>query len=341
MTIAAGDSLYVDEDFSGAIDKYTDALNSLGPDPVLLSHRAAAHLRLSNYTSALDDCEASLRLSPQSAITHFRKGISLFMTNRYSEALRSFESAEDLSCPADVSSWKKRTKLFIQPPKEQSTPVEKEIQKSTQPETPPTVTPPKPAPSTPAILSEQHIYPSKIRYDWLQTTSHVSIEIFAPSIDRNLVHVTPSSSSVEITFPLPTGSDYMLDLELAGEIDPSDVSISTTKKKVEIKLKKANSQRWKVLERGQEATTVDPKMYPSSRGAKDWTKIAKEKYAEIEDEEKKNQDFLAQIFSQGDPDTQRAMQKSFLESGGTVLSTNWSEVGKKKVKRYGEDEDDK
>jgi suppressor of G2 allele of SKP1 len=34
---------------------------------------------------------------------------------------------------------------------------------------------------------------------------------------------------------------------------------------------------------------------------------------------------------QGDENQQRAMMKSYVESNGTVLSTNWNEVGSKKV----------
>jgi len=37
------------------------------------------------------------------------------------------------------------------------------------------------------------------------------------------------------------------------------------------------------------------------------------------------------VVQQGDEDTRRAMMKSFVESNGTVLSTNWKEVGSKPV----------
>jgi len=41
--------------------------------------------------------------------------------------------------------------------------------------------------------------------------------------------------------------------------------------------------------------------------------------------------FFQKIFSDADDDTRRAMMKSFQESGGTTLSTNWEEVGKNRV----------
>lgn len=41
--------------------------------------------------------------------------------------------------------------------------------------------------------------------------------------------------------------------------------------------------------------------------------------------------FFQKIFADADEDTKRAMMKSYSESGGTTLSTNWDEVGKGKV----------
>ena len=37
------------------------------------------------------------------------------------------------------------------------------------------------------------------------------------------------------------------------------------------------------------------------------------------------------IYGEGSDEIRRAMNKSFQESGGTVLSTNWNEVAKEKV----------
>jgi suppressor of G2 allele of SKP1 len=41
--------------------------------------------------------------------------------------------------------------------------------------------------------------------------------------------------------------------------------------------------------------------------------------------------FFQKIFADADEDTKKAMMKSYQESGGTTLSTNWDEVSRSKV----------
>lgn len=63
-----------------------------------------------------------------------------------------------------------------------------------------------------------------------------------------------------------------------------------------------------------------------------WDQLAKEvdqdPECELDDGVNK---FFKQIYSNLDEDGRRAMMKSMTESAGTVLSTNWGEVGKDKV----------
>ncbi|MCJ1324358.1 hypothetical protein MMC10_001020 [Thelotrema lepadinum] len=115
------------------------------------------------------------------------------------------------------------------------------------------------------------------------------------------------------------------------------------------------------------ATNASAPAYPTSSksGPKNWDKVAsdltkkstsktsskdKAKAADDDDtdEEAKEQDeaedpyvsddeadpvngFFKKLYKNADPDTRRAMMKSYTESNGTALSTNWSEVGKAPV----------
>ena len=97
--------------------------------------------------------------------------------------------------------------------------------------------------------------------------------------------------------------------------------------------------------------------YPTSSktGPKDWDKLAtdlttkpkkvrKNENPEAPDHESEAEDtmldddesdpvngFFKKLYANADPDTKRAMMKSYQESNGTSLSTNWGDVGKGKV----------
>lgn len=73
--------------------------------------------------------------------------------------------------------------------------------------------------------------------------------------------------------------------------------------------------------------------YPTSSrtGAKNWDAIEREIIKEAETWEKPDGDAAAnamfrELFKNATPEARRAMEKSYVESNGTALSTNWDEV---------------
>ncbi|PYH79648.1 SGS-domain-containing protein [Aspergillus uvarum CBS 121591] len=101
--------------------------------------------------------------------------------------------------------------------------------------------------------------------------------------------------------------------------------------------------------------TASGPAYPTSsrHGAKDWDKLAStltakarkgskhddDKPAGDDDDEGNDSDggdavdsFFKKLYANADPDTRRAMMKSYIESQGTSLSTNWEEVSQGPVK---------
>jgi suppressor of G2 allele of SKP1 len=162
--------------------------------------------------------------------------------------------------------------------------------------------------------------------------------VFAKGLAKDAAQITFEPRSVSISLKLPTGSDYVYDLDsLSFEIVPSECTYKVMSTKVEIKLKKERQGiKWHVLEGDDAAVesislaSAAPPSYPTSskKGATNWDALAKK----VEDDKPEGANALFQmLYKDADEDTRRAMMKSFTESNGTVLSTNWKEVGAKKV----------
>lgn len=68
--------------------------------------------------------------------------------------------------------------------------------------------------------------------------------------------------------------------------------------------------------------------YPTSNPIKrDWDKIEKEIVQEDHEENMQHDPmYFLRDLANGNPDVKRAYEKSFIESGGKSLSSNWNEV---------------
>jgi suppressor of G2 allele of SKP1 len=77
-----------------------------------------------------------------------------------------------------------------------------------------------------------------------------------------------------------------------------------------------------------------PPSYPTSskRGPQDWDRVAAAATAKDGEEEAGDANaFFEKLFKDSPDDVKRAMKKSMYESGGTVLSTDWGDVGSRKI----------
>jgi len=132
---------------------------------------------------------------------------------------------------------------------------------------------------------------------------------------------------------------------LKGEVIPDACEHTVGKVKVEVHLAKAAGGRWGGLIGDSPdplANSAAPSITTTSvKPSKNWNGITNEILSaekEITTEEDPNvggdstlNSFFQKIYGDADEDTKRAMLKSYQESGGTTLSTNWSEVKKGEV----------
>uniref|UniRef100_A0A8C8YRB5 Protein SGT1 homolog n=1 Tax=Prolemur simus TaxID=1328070 RepID=A0A8C8YRB5_PROSS len=286
----------IDEDPQAALEELTKALEQKPDDAQYYCQRAYCHILLGNYCDAVADTKKSLELNPNNSTAMLRKGICEYHEKNYAAALETFTEGQKLySTDADFDVWIKRCQ---------------EARNG--------------------------------MYDWYQTESQVIVTLMIKNVQKNDVNVEFSEKELSALVKLPSGEDYNLKLRLLYPIIPEQSTFKVLSTKIEIKMKKPEAVRWETLE-GQ-GDVSKPKqfiadvknLYPSSSHyTRNWDKLV----GEIKEEEKNEKlegdaalnKLFQQIYSDGSDEVKRAMNKSFMESGGTVLSTNWSDVGKRKV----------
>ncbi|KAI0322632.1 SGS domain-containing protein [Amylostereum chailletii] len=196
--------------------------------------------------------------------------------------------------------------------------------------------------SSPHALS-LHYHPthimSTIRHEFYETDERLILSVFDRNADPEKVSVKFEPRSVTYEH----GENRLELTPLKGQIIPDQSSYSVGKVKVEIKLVKAAQGRWSALvgdapDPLASPVTYAPKVSTLPQARKNWDNVTKtilesEKPKTSQEDPNVNGDntlneFFQGLYSNADEDTRRAMVKSFQESGGTALSTNWSEVGK-------------
>ncbi|KAI9500621.1 SGS domain-containing protein, partial [Coemansia spiralis] len=175
----------------------------------------------------------------------------------------------------------------------------------------------------------------KVRHEWYQNDNFVILEVFIKRVQKEAAIIEFEDKSVSLSVKMPTGAENNFEFDpLLHKIVPSESSYDVLSTKIEIRLKKAVSgQKWDHLEETEaQQLAKSSKMHSlgSSRKGVSWDTIAAEaeKETKLKPSEQGVNELFQTIYKDADEDTRRAMMKSYIESNGTALSTDWKSVSK-------------
>lgn len=349
--------------YDEAIKHYTDAIAKHPGAVDYFIKRSTAYQRSSKYAEALKDADQAVILAHKRARrelikdAQLRRAIALFFNEQYANAehiLGIVKKLDEKEKTLPIWSMKVAAKLKDLPEGDERRKVtvkdvpDEASKASSSPESAQAAAPAKAAViPTPA---------DKIKHDWYQNDQNVTFNLLAKGVPKEKLTVEIDKDSLTISFPIADSSshfDYTLDPFFA-EVDPTQSTYRVTPTKIEVTLKKATpGVKWQSLEGDRQVTSAtaetssipshvlsstasanNPPAYPTSSksGPKNWDQIAQDDLGDDEDiEGDPTNAFFKKLYKGAGADQQRAMMKSFTESGGTVLSTDWGSVGSKFV----------
>jgi len=185
--------------------------------------------------------------------------------------------------------------------------------------------------------------PQMPKYQYYQDEKWMKIAILEAGITEKDVHIHMGTKQLTVIIK-KKGIEYTVIANvLYTEIDVEKSKVLFKGEKILLKLKKQSEKyEWHELfgknEEFKSSLPTKPKVAAAPprpyASHKDWDKVEKEVVQEEKNEkpppgENQMNKFFQQIYADADPETKRAMIKSYQTSGGTVLSCNWDEVKKK------------
>ena len=257
--LALADSLYVDEDYQGAITEYTSALSSSSSTSTDLdrfraySHRSAAHAELSDWSSSLSDAESALRLvsvpdgtvsidalrGGEEALVNRRAGVAAFRSGQTDLAVGFLEEADRLGKEAgrDEIVVKDLLMKCRESPKgaKGSGGVEKKM---------PAAAPPAVSTSTTANVKRR---PEMPKYQYYQSDSVLTIQIPEPNVKPENLRVDFGLDTLTVVLT-KQGVDFTVICgTLFDAIDVDKSKVVYKDEKVLIKLRKQEKHEWHEL----------------------------------------------------------------------------------------------
>lgn len=216
---AQADRAFVDEEYDSALSLYTKAISAAPNDAGLHDARAQCHLKLRDYTEAVQDASRAVELDPSHAKAHLRLGQAFFHLEEYEAARDTLEKGQRLDAGnAQFATWIRKCNAelaeegaaaapstaapaaAVRPTADASRPTTDQPHKPAEPAASAKPAAPAPAPSpatsAPAAAGASSAplapaapveFEGKYRHQWYQLQDKVSVDIYAKGLSKEQV----------------------------------------------------------------------------------------------------------------------------------------------------------
>lgn len=321
-SIRAGNSAIESGQYSEAAQSFGAAIDVCQSILVELHcSQARALSSCDRYSDAYSCTQEAIRLNDKHAKAWYLNGTVLFHLGKRPDAKKSFLKAADLE-------ENLTTKLVC----------EEFASRCDEDKAEPETAALEQGASGEQSTREVSLVKDSTRMQWYQSSKFVTIDIYAKNVIKEESEVSFTDKRLYVCLKRPVLDDYVLEIDLAEEIVPSTSTWTASRVKTELRLCKLRPTTWRSLDRDMgivsatvEAAQLHERRVESTKKRQEgWDSFAEKELKDYKESDN-TMELFQSIYKDADEDTRRAMVKSYSESGGQVLSTNWSEVKNKKV----------